>query len=67
MVQDNRNQCGVVSGESGGGKTEASNMVVQQFRKFGVEEWQSTFIDVVDFYSQLASHDTRRNFFLLAV
>ena len=35
MVHQNHDQCCVVSGESGSGKTEASNILVQQFMKLG--------------------------------
>ena len=40
-MQDNRDQCCVVSGESGAGKTEASNILVQQFMKLGRAETKS--------------------------
>lgn len=35
MVHENHDQCCVVSGESGSGKTEASNLLVQQLMKLG--------------------------------
>lgn len=35
MVHNSHDQCCVVSGESGSGKTEASNILVQQFMKLG--------------------------------
>ncbi len=38
MVHMSRDQCCVVSGESGAGKTEASNILVQQFMKLGCAE-----------------------------
>ena len=41
MVQECRDQCCVVSGESGAGKTEASNILVQQFMKLGRAETRS--------------------------
>lgn len=40
-MQENRDQCCVVSGESGAGKTEASNILVQQFMKLGRAETKS--------------------------
>ena len=41
MVHERRDQCCVVSGESGAGKTEASNILVQQFMKLGRAETKS--------------------------
>ena len=38
MTRDGKNQCCVVSGESGSGKTEASNLLVQHFMRLGRAE-----------------------------
>lgn len=41
MVHTGQDQCCVVSGESGSGKTEASNILVQQFMKLGCAKTRS--------------------------